>query len=166
MSIDDPTVLMYIYGIRILFICVANVGRSQMASSFLASMQIGGIGVDSAGTRVDAPGETLADYRERNPNSCFVIDAMSAVGFDVSLSRRTLLTEKMAEKFDLLVSMAESDTEPAWLRHSPKRVRWPVEDPGGRSLVETIAARDQIELKVWQFVREVYRLKSDVSLVA
>lgn len=137
---------------KVLFVCWANVGRSQMAEAFynhLTNSQ----NADSAGTEVEDPGETLGERKKRRGGT-FVIEAMAEEGIDITSHKKTQLTEEMLSKYDTIVCMAQPEYTPVWLSDSPKFIRWDVEDPGGKGLEETIIARDAVKAKVIDFIKQ------------
>jgi protein-tyrosine-phosphatase len=103
---------------------------------------------DSAGTRVDRPGESLLEYAIRNRGHSFVLPVMDGFGCDLRHVRRRQLNAEDLQGFDVVVSMAESATEPTWLTSNPAYVRWEVPDPGGRSLAEVRRTRNSILARV------------------
>jgi len=135
---------------KILFVCWANVGRSQMAASFYNHLTHTK-DADSAGTDVEMPDETLGDRRKRRGGT-FVIEAMAEEGIDISSNVKTQLTQEMLEKYDQVISMADAQYTPSWLSSSPRYISWVIEDPGGKGLPETIEARDKIKAKVVEYL--------------
>lgn len=126
---------------EILFLCVHNAGRSQMAAAF--ARQIGGarLIVHSAGT---APGETI------NPA---VVEAMRERDIDLSDERPQGLTEKMGRRADVIVTMGCGDACPIY--PGKRYVDWELPDPAGRSLDEVRPIRDAIEQRVGDLVHEL-----------
>lgn len=119
---------------RILFLCVHNAGRSQMAAAF--AREIGGddVVVYSAGS---APGEEL------NPA---VVTAMSEVGIDISDEAPKKLTDAMAESADLIVTMGCGDECPFY---PGKRYEdWELLDPAGQDIRVVREIREDIEQRV------------------
>ena len=127
---------------KVLFICRANVGRSQAAMEFYNQLAPGQGA--SAGTIVDAPGETL---KER-PGAIPIIIVMREYSMDMSDNTRTQLTETMLDDYEKLVVMAEPETVPEWLANNPKTVIWNIEDPKGQSLEKTREIATQIKARV------------------
>lgn len=127
-----------------LFVCRANVGRSQIAEALFCRLHPMSTCV-SAGTIVDRPGESLLRYARRNPRRSFVIPALAEFGIDVSGAQRTLLEPHILENVDVVVSMAEAWSEPDWLTADPRYIRWNVVDPGGVSLEAVRAAVRSIQ---------------------
>jgi protein-tyrosine-phosphatase len=131
---------------KILFVCWANVGRSQMAAA-LYNKQTGKNDADSAGTDVDVYGETLLERRNRLGGT-YTIDVMRTEGIDVSNSRRTQLSKAMLKDYDLVISMAQKEYTPDWLADWPTYQYWDVKDPGGNDFDATNRALSEIKPKI------------------
>lgn len=121
----------------VIFACVHNAGRSQMAAAFfnqLAGQQPAGLRALSAGT---APGERV------HPE---VLQVMAEAGLDLSAARPTRLTEALARDAQLLITMGCGDACPyvPGLRIED----WPLEDPKGKPLDQVRAIRDDIRARV------------------
>jgi protein-tyrosine-phosphatase len=125
----------------ILFLCVHNAGRSQMAAAF--ARQLGGerITVYSAGS---APGETL------NPT---VVAAMAEVGLDITSEEPKKLTNEMAMVSDVIVTMGCGDECPFY--PGKRYDDWELTDPAGQSLEVVRGVRDEIERRVRTLVEEL-----------
>jgi arsenate reductase len=121
---------------RVLFVCVENAGRSQMAEGFAKA---NGLMASSAGT---VPAEKV------NPK---VVEAMKEKGITLSAKPR-LLTQEMIREADLIVTMGCSVEEvcpaPLIQQMRKKLVDWHIEDPKGKPLEEIRSIRTQIENKV------------------
>ncbi|MDB5167520.1 MAG: Protein-tyrosine-phosphatase [Candidatus Saccharibacteria bacterium] len=137
---------------KILFVCRANVGRSQMAAAFYNKFT-GTHDADSAGTKVDVPGETLLERFNRNEQT-YTLGIMEHDGIDISNSKRTQLTQDMLDHYDTIINMSELENTPDWLSTNPKYIYWEVTDPGARSREATIIAKDIIKEKVKEFISE------------
>ena len=126
---------------EILFLCVHNAGRSQMAAAF--ARKIGGdrVVVHSAGS---APGELL------NPA---VVDAMREEGVDISNEVPTRLTEAMGLSADVIVTMGCGDACPVYL--GKRYVDWELRDPAGQSIEDVRLIRDDIEQRVKALMNEL-----------
>jgi len=125
----------------ILFLCIHNAGRSQMAAAF--ARQIGGdrIIVYSAGSD---PGERL------NPA---VVSVMAEKGMDISDETPKKLTDEMGRIADVIVTMGCGDECPV---HIGKRyVDWELTDPAGRTVQEVRPIRDEIEVRVACLIAEL-----------
>lgn len=113
---------------KTLFVCQANVARSQVAMELFRQM---GHEADSAGTKVDAPGKTLAE----RPSAQNVVQIMrEEYGVDMINNVRTQITEEVARPYNQLVVMAEHETIPDWLLEDPRAVFWKIDDPKGQDM--------------------------------
>ena len=123
-----------IIGKRILFVCVENAGRSQMAEAFAKRH---GISATSAGT---LPSNHV------NP---IVIEAMKEKGFDLSSNVPKMLTVNMIEAADLVVTMGCSVEQvcpkPMIAQMQKKLIDWHLEDPKNKPLPTVRTIRDEIE---------------------
>jgi arsenate reductase len=118
----------------VLFVCVRNAGRSQMAAALLERIAGDGVRVLSAGTRP-------AD--EVHPN---VVAAMREVGIDLSAARPRPLEDEAVREADVVVTMGCGDECPFY---PGKRYEdWDLPDPAGRPVEEVRAIRDEIERRV------------------
>ena len=136
---------------KILFVCWANVGRSQMAAAFYNKFTSTDTS-SSAGTDVDYAGETLLERRNRMGGT-YTIEAMKEEGIDLSDSKRTLVTKEMIKEYDKIINMAQLEYTPEWLSNSPNYIRWEVSDPGGKNLELTLTARDIVKFKVSELLK-------------
>jgi arsenate reductase (thioredoxin) len=119
---------------EVLFLCVHNAGRSQMAAALLARHGGDRVVVHSAGS---APGERL------NPA---VVAVMDERGIDISSERPKRLTDEMARQADVIVTMGCGDSCPV---HPGKRyVDWELPDPAGKPIDEVRPIRDAIDTQV------------------
>jgi arsenate reductase (thioredoxin) len=119
----------------VIFACVHNAGRSQMAAAFFNALSDPETArAVSAGT---APGERV------HPE---VVTAMGEVGIDLSGARPQRLTDELAASAQLLVTMGCGEVCPV----VPARERddWPIDDPKGRALDEVRRIRDEIRQRV------------------
>ena len=120
--------------VDVLFVCVHNAGRSQMAAAFLESIGGDRVRVRSAGSE---PAEAL------NPA---VVEAMREVGLDLEGRRPTRLEDAAVRHADVIVTMGCGDACPV---HPGKRYEdWEVADPQGRSLEDVRAVRDDVRRRV------------------
>jgi protein-tyrosine-phosphatase len=119
---------------EVLFLCVHNAGRSQMAAAF--ARQLGGdrVVIHSAGS---APGESL---------NAAVVAAMKESGIDISNETPRALTDAMGQNADVIVTMGCGDTCPYY--PGKTYVDWDLTDPAGKSLEEVRPIRDEIESRV------------------
>jgi arsenate reductase len=125
----------------ILFLCVHNAGRSQMAAGFARHLGEDRVVVHSAGS---APGETL------NPA---VVAAMIEVGIDISAETPTGLTEAMALDADVIVTMGCGDACPYY--PTKRYDDWELTDPAGQSLEVVRSIRDDIKSRVTRLIGEL-----------
>ncbi len=127
---------------KVLFVCQANVGRSQVAMELYRKK---GGEADSSGTLVDAPGTTL---KER-PTSATIVGIMQK-DYDIDMINnvRTQLTQENAAPYDKLVVMAEEDTWPDWLAADPRLIHWKIQDPKFQDQGTTQSIVDQVAERV------------------
>jgi arsenate reductase len=123
---------------EVLFVCVHNAGRSQMAAALLERHGAGRISVRSAGTE---PADEL------NPA---VVEAMREVGIDLDGRRPRRLADEDVREADVVVTMGCGDACPVY---PGKRYEdWALDDPAGKSLEEVRPIRDEIERRVRELV--------------
>jgi arsenate reductase len=126
---------------EVLFVCIHNAGRSQMAAALLELRAEGRIRVRSAGSE---PAEQL------NPS---VIAAMQEVGVDLRAERPKLLSTEAVEGADVVVTMGCGDACPIF--PGKRYLDWQLTDPAGLSLDEVRPIRDRIDSLVAGLVREL-----------
>jgi len=123
----------------VLFVCVENAGRSQMAEAFAKKH---GMNAQSAGT---IPSTRI------NPT---VVDVMRERGIDISSNHPKTLTPELIRDASLVVTMGcsidEACPKPMIAQMQKKLVEWHLEDPKGRSLEEARRIRDEIEHKIME----------------
>ena len=119
----------------VLFACVHNAGRSQMAAGFFNAL------ADPAKARAISAGTRPAD--RVNP---VVAEAMREVGIDVSAARPQLLTPDLARDTQWLITMGCGDECP--VVPEVKREDWPLDDPAGQPLDRVRVIRDEIRSRV------------------
>lgn len=124
----------------ILFACVHNAGRSQMAAAFFDAL------ADPARARALSAGTAPAE--RVHPEVC---DAMREVGIELAGVRPQRLTDEVARGADLLVTMGCGEACPAL--PDLAREDWPFEDPKGRAPDQVRRIRDQIRRRVEELVR-------------
>ena len=129
---DVPTVL---------FVCVHNAGRSQMAAALLERHAGERVQVRSAGS---APSEAL------NPA---VVEAMREVGIDISAERPKGLSDEAVREADVVVSMGCGDACPVF--PGKRYLDWELPDPAGRPVEEVRPIRDEIDRRVRALLREL-----------
>ena len=132
----------------VLFVCVHNAGRSQMAAALLERRAEGRVEVASAGSE---PANQI------NPS---VLLAMREVGIDVSSRVPRRLADDMVRDADVVVTMGCGDACPVY--PGKRYVDWDVPDPSGRSLAEIRPIRHDIDRRVTELLREL--LPSETTL--
>ena len=118
----------------ILFVCVHNAGRSQMAAGFARKLGGDRVQVRSAGSE---PAETV------NPAA---VAAMAEVGIDISGRRPARWTDEIVRDADVVVTMGCGDTCPVF--PGVRYVDWQLDDPAGRDVATVRPIRDDIERRV------------------
>jgi arsenate reductase (thioredoxin) len=126
---------------RIVFICIENARRSQMAQGFAEVFGKGMLEVYSAGSRPSTQIDPL------------VIEVMKEKGIDLSARRPKSLNDLPPIKMDYLVTMGCEDTCPAVL--SERIIDWQIPDPKGKSIDEFREIRDMIGQKVSALLEEI-----------
>ncbi len=126
---------------EVLFVCVHNAGRSQMAAALLEHRAAGRVRVRSAGS-------TPAD--EVNPS---VVASMAELGIDVSRERPKGLTEEAVREVDVVVTMGCGDTCP--ILPGTRYLDWELPDPAGRSVEQVRPIRDEIDERVRTLLEEL-----------
>src|SRR5215831_350181 len=135
----------------VLFVCVENAGRSQMAEGFFRKYSPEGYEPLSAGTRPVSSINPLA------------IEVMREVGIDISKQRSKILTEDMIKKSTLRVNMGciEKESCPTLFIHNV--IDWNIGDPKGKSIEKVREIRDVIESRVKELVSNVSETKQSVN---
>ena len=119
---------------QVLFVCVHNAGRSQMAAGFMEKLSNGKVTVLSAGS---APKDSI------NP---MAIQAMAEVDIDIANNQPKILTTEAVKESDVVITMGCGDTCPFY---PGKRYEdWVLDDPAGQSIEKVRVIRDQIKVKV------------------
>ena len=118
----------------VLFVCVHNAGRSQMAAAFLTHLSGGAVEVRSAGSQPAA---------QVNPAA---VAAMAELGIDIAAEQPKVLTDQAVRASDVVVTMGCGDTCPYYpgLRYED----WELEDPAGQGLEGVRPIRDEIRTRV------------------
>ena len=118
----------------VLFVCVHNAGRSQMAAGFLDHLAGDRIEVRSAGS---VPGDQV------NPAA---VEAMAEVGIDIADQRPKVLTTDAVEASDVVITMGCGDVCP--LFPGKRYLDWALDDPAGKGVEAVRPIRDEIERRV------------------
>jgi len=124
-SADRPSVL---------FVCVHNAGRSQMAAAYLAHLSAGAVEVRSAGSE---PADRV------NPAA---VAAMAEEGIDIAAERPKVLTTDAVRESDVVVTMGCGDTCPFF--PGTRYEDWVLDDPAGQGLEAVRPIRDEIRRRV------------------
>ena len=126
---------------EVLFVCVHNAGRSQMAAALVELRSAGRIAVRSAGS---APADEIHPA---------VVEAMHEVGVDLSGASPKVLTDDAVQRVDVVVTMGCGDACPVY---PGKRYEdWTVDDPAGQDLATVRRIRDEIDARVQALVAEL-----------
>jgi arsenate reductase (thioredoxin) len=125
----------------VLFVCVHNAGRSQMAAGFLIHLAGDRVEVRSAGS---LPGERV------NP---IAVEAMKEVGVDISAAWPKSLTDEAVQASDYVITMGCGDACPVF----PGRtyLNWDLDDPAGQGIEAIRPIRDEIERRVRALIAEI-----------
>ncbi|MDA0564377.1 arsenate reductase ArsC [Streptomonospora sp. S1-112] len=125
----------------VLFVCVHNAGRSQMAAAWLAHL---------AGDRVEVRSAGSAPADEVNPA---VVEAMAEVGIDISAQTPKRLTPEAVESSDVCVTMGCGDACPVF--PGKRYLDWELPDPAGRGVAAVRPIRDEIRARVEGLIAEL-----------
>ncbi len=125
----------------VLFVCVHNAGRSQMAAGFLTALAGDSVEVRSAGS---VPAETI--------NSA-AVDAMAEVGIDISTQSPKILTPDAVETSDVVITMGCGDACPVFPGVSYRD--WDLPDPAGKGVEAVRPIRDDILGRVEGLIAEL-----------
>ncbi len=128
----------------VLFVCVHNSGRSQMAEAFFNKLARGRARALSAGTQ---PGDKV------NP---VVVEAMKEAGIDISGNRPRALTMDMVEGADRMITMGcGADAQAVCPASFIETEDWALEDPHGKPIEEVRRIRDEVNQRVTRLVQEM-----------
>ncbi|MFJ1608668.1 arsenate reductase ArsC [Streptomyces sp. NPDC088253] len=125
----------------VLFVCVHNAGRSQMAAGFLSHLAGDRIEVRSAGS---IPGERV---------NAAAVEAMREVGVDIAGRQPKVLTTEAVQASDYVITMGCGDTCPVF--PGKKYLDWAVEDPAGQGVESVRPIRDEIKARVENLISEI-----------
>ncbi|HEX6294364.1 MAG TPA: arsenate reductase ArsC [Nitrososphaeraceae archaeon] len=127
----------------VLFVCVENAGRSQMAEGFFKKYPPNGFKAQSAGTK---------PVSQINP---IAVQAMREVGLDISNQKSKEMSEEMMRDSDSIVNMGCMDKSFCPTIFLPKVIEWNLPDPKGKSIEEVRKIRDEIEERIKELVAEI-----------
>jgi protein-tyrosine-phosphatase len=130
---------------KILFVCVENAGRSQIAEGFFRKYVISSYQPISAGTQ---------PVNETNP---LAIKVMKEIGIDISKQIPKMISEEMVHQSTKIVNMGCMDKESCPALFFNNVIDWKIPDPKGKSIDEVRKIRDQIEVKVIELVKNLER---------
>jgi arsenate reductase len=133
----------------VLFVCVHNAGRSQMAAAWLSHLAGDRVEVRSAGSN---PGDQV------NPAA---VDVMAEVGIDMSAETPKVLTIDAVRESDVCVTMGCGDTCPVF--PGKRYLDWKLEDPTGQDIEAVRAIRDEIKALVEGLIAEIAPAKSEAT---
>lgn len=125
----------------VLFVCVHNAGRSQMAAGFLTALAGGAVDVFSAGSM---PADQI---------NLAAVEAMAEVGIDIAAEQPKILTEDAVKEADVVITMGCGDECPYF---PGKRYEdWVLEDPAGQGIDAVRPIRDEIRSRVESLLAEL-----------
>ncbi|WP_181764476.1 arsenate reductase ArsC [Streptomyces albidus (ex Kaewkla and Franco 2022)] len=125
----------------VLFVCVHNAGRSQMAAAWLKHLAGDRVEVRSAGS---APAETV------NPA---VVDAMREVGIDIAAETPKILTVDAVQSSDVCITMGCGDACPVF--PGKRYLDWTLKDPAGQGVEAVRPIRDEIKSRIEGLISEL-----------
>ena len=127
----------------VLFVCVHNAGRSQMAAGWLRHLAGDDVEVRSAGS---IPGNQV------NPAA---VEAMAEVGIDIADQRPKVLTTEAVQQSDVVITMGCGDACPIF--PGKRYLDWALDDPAGQGVAAVRPIRDEIELRIRGLLAELLR---------
>ena len=125
----------------VLFVCIHNAGRSQMAAGYLRHLGAGRVEVLSAGS---APAGSI------NP---VAVQAMAEEGIDIAAEQPKILTTDAVKTSDVVITMGCGDACPIF--PGRRYEDWPLDDPAGQSDEAVRAIRDEIKARVETLIAEL-----------
>ena len=127
---------------KVLFVCVENAGRSQMAEAFAKKYGKDKLIASSAGNK---PADRV------NP---VVVEVMKEKGIDISMNKPKLLTYNMTQESDLIITMGCNDRGICPGPFFKPTIDWKIDDPKGKSIEKVREIRDEIERRVQTLIDE------------
>ncbi|WP_433401579.1 arsenate reductase ArsC [Streptomyces sp. CA-146814] len=125
----------------VLFVCVHNAGRSQIAAAFLTHLGGDRVQVRSAGS---APADTV---------NTAVVEALAEVGIDISAETPKALTAEAMQASDVVITMGCGDACPYF--PGKRYLDWQLEDPAGQGVAAVRPIRDEIERRIRGLLAEL-----------
>jgi arsenate reductase (thioredoxin) len=135
----------------VLFVCVENAARSQMAEAFFRKYASKAYLATSAGTRPAA---------EINP---LAVEVMKQLGIDISKQKSKILTEDMIRNADVRVNMGCMAKESCPTLFIHNLLEWRIEDPKGKQIEKVREIRDKIELRVRQLAADLVKSSPQIK---
>jgi arsenate reductase len=130
----------------VLFVCVHNAGRSQMAAAFLTHLSAGAVEVRSAGSE---PADQI------NPAAA---QAMAEVGINITAEKPKILTDQAVRESDVVITMGCGDTCPFY---PGKRYEdWVLEDPAGKGVESVRPIRDEIRSRIEALIAQLLPVRT------
>ncbi len=125
----------------VLFVCVHNAGRSQMAAGWLRHLAGDAVEVRSAGS---LPAEKI---------NRAAVEAMAEIGIDITGQRPKVLTTEAVQASDVVITMGCGDACPIF--PSKRYLDWNLEDPAGKGVEAVRPIRDEIESRIRGLITEM-----------
>ncbi|MGP3981049.1 arsenate reductase ArsC [Streptomyces sp. KR80] len=125
----------------VLFVCVHNAGRSQMAAAWLTHL---------AGDRVEVRSAGSAPAGQVNPAA---VEAMKEVGIDIAAETPKVLTVEAVQASDVVITMGCGDTCPVF--PGKRYLDWQLEDPAGKGVGSVRPIRDEIRTRIENLIAEI-----------
>ncbi len=125
----------------VMFVCVHNAGRSQMAQGFLSHL---------AGDRVEVRSSGTMPADQVNPSA---VEAMKELGIDISAAKPKILTDEDVRASDYVITMGCGDACPFY--PGKKYLDWKLEDPAGKGVEAVRPIRDEIKRRVEELIAEI-----------
>ena len=126
----------------VLFVCIHNAGRSQMAAGWLSSLAAGRVDVLSAGS---APADRI------NP---VAVEAMAEVGIDITAEQPKILTVDAVREADVVITMGCGDACPVF--PGKRYEEWVLADPHGLDVAAVRPVRDEIERRILTLLDQLH----------
>ena len=125
----------------VLFVCVHNTGRSQMAAAWLTHL---------AGDRIEVRSAGSAPADQVNPAA---VAAMQEVGIDLTAAQPKALTTETVETSDVVITMGCGDACPVF--PGKRYLDWQLDDPAGKDVAGVRPIRDEIKARVEQLIADI-----------
>jgi arsenate reductase (thioredoxin) len=127
----------------VLFVCVENAGRSQMAEGFFRKYAPAGYSAVSAGTRPAGQVNPVA------------MEAMMEVGIDIGMQKSKIITDEMIRESVKAVNIGCMDSAECPVLFLNNPMDWGIEDPKGKNIGKVRIIRDEIERRVIELVKDL-----------